>query len=113
MIEISWIHLFILTLASFRLTRLIMYDEITSFIRTPFLTITTDYDSNKEITHNIEIKGSGVRRWIGKLLTCYWCTGIWSSIVIIIFYFYLPFTFPLLLMLAIAGVAALLESHLD
>ncbi len=112
MIEVSWIHLVILTLASFRFTRLIMYDEITSFIRAPFLTITTDYDNNTEITHNIEIKGSGIRHWIGTLLTCHWCTGIWSSIIIVLLYCYLPLAFPLLLMLAIAGVAALIETYL-
>ena len=111
--EISWITLVILILASFRFTRLIMYDEITSFIRAPFLTITTDYDDNMEATHTIEIKGSGIRYWIGTLLTCHWCTGIWSSIIVVILYYYLPSAFPLLLMLAIAGVAALIESYLD
>lgn len=113
MIEISWINLVILTLASFRFTRLIMYDEITSFIRAPFLTITTEYDDNMEITHNIEIKGSGLRHWIGTLLTCHWCAGIWSSIVIIALYHFLPSSFPLLLMFAIAGAASLIASNLD
>ncbi|WP_018392008.1 DUF1360 domain-containing protein [Bacillus sp. 37MA] len=113
MMEISWIHLVILTLAAFRFTRLIMYDEITSFIRAPFLTITADYDDNMEITHNIEIKGSGLRYWIGTLLTCHWCVGIWSSIIIIALYYYLPSFFPLLLMFAIAGAAALIASYLD
>ena len=113
MIEISWINLAILTLASFRFTRLIMYDEITSFIRAPFLAINTEYDDNMEITHNIEIKGSGLRYWIGTLLTCYWCTGIWSSIIAVYLYCYIPFAFPLLLMFAIAGAAAIIETYLD
>ena len=74
MIKVSWIHLLILTLASFRFTRLVMYDEITSFIRAPFLTMTTDYDDNMEITHNIEIKGTGIRHRNGS----YYClvTGV-------------------------------------
>ena len=113
MIEISWINLVILILAAFRLTRLIMYDEITSFIRDPFLTITTDYDDNIENTHNIENKGSGLRYWIGTLLTCHWCVGIWSSIIIVSLYYCLSSSFPLLLIFAIAGASSFISSYLD
>lgn len=107
--EISWIHLVILTLATFRLTRLILFDEITSFIRDPFITNTIEYDENGEITlYNTDIKGSGIRYWIGTLLTCHWCVGIWSSIIVVALYYFLPSTLPLLLILAIAGASSLI-----
>ncbi|PMU54924.1 hypothetical protein C1X86_35365, partial [Pseudomonas sp. GP01-A3] len=37
MISMSWLLLVLLTLASFRLTRLVVHDKITSFIRRPFI----------------------------------------------------------------------------
>jgi hypothetical protein len=110
LLELSWIHLVILVLASFRLTHLIVFDEITSFIRAPFITITQEEDKDGQIVQQIEIKGTGLRRWVGKLLSCYWCVGIWSSTLIIALYCWVPASFVFLVILAVAGAAAVIES---
>ncbi len=108
----SWLHFVILILASFRLTNLIMYDQITSFIRDPFLSVTTEEDESGEMTHKVEIKGTGWRYWIGMLLSCHWCMGIWSSLAVVAQYAFLPGSFLLLLLLAVAGASAIIQTRL-
>ncbi|MDA5110863.1 DUF1360 domain-containing protein [Brevibacillus thermoruber] len=110
MFDISWIDLTILVLASFRLTHLIVFDEITSFLRDPFFTVTYETDPSGQLVKHIQFKDSGVRRWIGLLLSCHWCVGIWAGTAVIILYRNVPAAFPLLLILAVAGAAAVIET---
>jgi hypothetical protein len=112
MFAISWIHLLILMIASFRLTHLLIYDEITSFLRKPFITVTYEESSSGHIVQQIHIKGTGWRYGVGLFLSCHWCVGIWSSFIVVGLYEFLPSTFPLLLVLAVAGAASVLESKL-
>ena len=112
MFTISWIHLTILALSSFRLTHLIVYDDITSFLRKPFISVSFTTDQNGDISQQIEIKGTGLRYGIGLILSCHWCTGMWSSIAVVVLYGYVPFLFPLLIILAVAGIAAIIETWL-
>jgi hypothetical protein len=112
MYHVSWLDLFIIILASFRLTHLIVFDEIASFIRKPFISINTIENEAGEFEQQLEIKGTGLRYFIGSLLSCYWCSGIWCSVFVVLVYFYFPITFPLFLILAVAGGAAILESKI-
>lgn len=112
MFHVNWFDLFIIILASFRLTHLIVFDEIAAFIRKPFISISTVENSNGELEQNLEIKGTGIRHFIGSLLSCYWCTGLWCSLFVVIIYWYFPITFPIFLVLAVAGAAAILESKI-
>ena len=112
MVEISWIQLVILILASFRLTHLIVYDNITWFIRDPFLLIAQVTDESGKTVQQIHIKGKGLRRWIGTLLVCHWCVGIWSALLLVICYYFVPLSFIIILSLAIAGVASIIESRI-
>ncbi|AOV07859.1 DUF1360 domain-containing protein [Sporosarcina ureilytica] len=112
MTSINWIDFFILTFASFRITHFIVFDEITAFIRRPFMSEVFKEDPSGNTEKYIEIKGSGLRSWIGKLLSCYWCTGFWSALGVVLAYIYLPFAFPILLVFAVAGAAAILESKI-
>jgi hypothetical protein len=112
MLDISWIHLTILVLASFRLTHLIVFDDIASFIRNPFLSVTYEEDASGQVIRHMEIRGRGLRYWIGSLLSCYWCVGIWTSLLLVILYWFVPVLFPLLIVLAVAGAAAIIETKL-
>lgn len=112
MFGISWIDMAILVLASFRLTHLIVFDEITSFLREPFFHISYEADASGQVVRSFHFKGTGIRRWIGELLSCYWCVGIWVAAVIVVLYLYVPAAYPILLLLAIAGAAAVIESRL-
>lgn len=112
MFNVDWIDLFIIIFASFRLTHLIVYDKITTFIRRPFFTVIIKENTYGQLEETIEIKGQGIRYLIGTLLSCFWCFGIWSSLAVVLIYFYFPFTFPFFLVLAVAGVAAVIESKI-
>lgn len=108
--EIEFSEFIILALACFRLTRLIVFDKITEFIRSPF------YDEITEVNeHGIEEiyyipKSSPIKKFMGELLSCYWCTGIWVSACVIICYYLFPSVFwPVILVLAAAGLAAIIE----
>lgn len=111
MLPYSWFMLFLFAFASFRLTRLLVYDKITRFIRAPFIDEIQVQEEDGSITTYTKIKGSGLQYWIGELLNCYWCTGIWTTAFLLLCYYWMPkLTEPLLFLLAIAGIAACIET---
>ncbi|WP_163540040.1 DUF1360 domain-containing protein [Gracilibacillus sp. YIM 98692] len=107
---ITWLSFVLLSLASFRLTRLFLYDKITGFIRAPFLEIEAKELPDGTIEETIYMKGSGLRRWIGELLSCHWCLGIWNAMFLFLgFHFYTVIFTPIIIILAVAGMAAIIE----
>ncbi|WP_400164205.1 DUF1360 domain-containing protein [Brevibacillus sp. TJ4] len=112
MLGMTWLDLTILVLASFRLTHLIVFDEIASFVRAPFLTVTYEPDATGQLVRTVHIKGTGLRYWIGSLLSCHWCVGIWTTAALVALYFHVPLSYPLILILAIAGAAAVIETKM-
>lgn len=101
----------LLTLASFRFTRLLVVDTITEIIRRPFHQIMIEEHDDGTVVEYIEVKGTGLRFFIGTLLSCYWCTGIWCSLFLFMGWTYWRgLTYPIVLVLAIAGVASFFES---
>lgn len=109
--DISWMELIIISLASFRLTRLLVFDKITEFIRTPFFNEELEVNEHGEEEVYYVPKEGLLKNFIGELLSCYWCTGVWSAAAISLFYLMWPvFAFPFLLILAVAGIAAIMET---
>ena len=109
--EITWLNLFIFSLASFRLTRLFVYDHITGFIRNWFLKEVEEVQPNGEITSYYLTKPGAINQFFGKLLSCYWCTGMWCAISIILTYALIPqYAYPLIIIFAVAGLGSILES---
>lgn len=82
---------FILALATFRVTRLLVHDLVMDFIRDLFASS----------THGLGLS-------MHDLLDCPWCTGAWVSLGIGYIYFLLPIAWPILFILAIAGIGTLL-----
>lgn len=109
----SWMELTILILASFRVTRLLVYDTITEWLRRPFHETIEETNNNGEVDIYIKVKGTGLQAFIGELLTCHWCIGFWVSTVVLLAFVYLPWSIPLLILFAISGGAALLMSLVD
>ena len=107
--NITFLTLILLSLASFRLTRLLVFDRIFEFIREPFFDeIKEEHEGEVEIYYLPKKKG--VKKFIGELLSCYWCTGVWSAAFIVGFTYLCPdFSGPIILILAVAGFASLLE----
>lgn len=110
----NWLEFVLFILASFRLTRLIVYDKIMEFLRRPFHRTIVDTLPDGTTEEYIEIKGTGFQYWIGELLSCHWCIGIWSSIIIYFGYLYLPnIASPIITILAIAGCASIIQALLE
>lgn len=111
--NITWLHLAMLVMAVFRLTRLIVFDKITWFLRKPFHEVIEETQEDGSIATYLHVKGIGARKWIGELLSCYWCTGIWSTVVLYLGLIYIPqLALPVIIILAVAGTAGLIESFL-
>lgn len=107
----TFLNLFLLALASFRLTRLLVFDKITEFIRAPFFDEVEEENGNGEVEVYYLPKKSGVKKFFGELLSCYWCTGIWTSAGIVLLYQFIPDIMVLLiLILAVAGLGSIIET---
>lgn len=83
----------VMALAIFRLVRLFTYDVITEFIRDWF----------KDAPQGT-LQGT-----LGTLLSCPWCTGLWFAFFVVFAYFATPYAWPVLLMLALAGLASFVQ----
>ena len=109
--KITFLQLVLLSLASFRLTRLLVFDKITEFIRTPFFREINEENEYGEMEVYYLPKEKGVKKFFGELLSCYWCTGIWTSTgIVCISLLYPDHSFPIILILGIAGFASIIES---
>ncbi|HDX9589450.1 TPA: DUF1360 domain-containing protein [Bacillus pseudomycoides] len=107
----SWLMFFIFSFAVFRLTRLLVFDKITSFIRAPFIEEIQITEEDGSVSTYMKIKEAGLRKFLGELLSCYWCTGIWVSALLLLCYEWIPkVAEPIILLLAVAGAAAIIET---
>ncbi|HEU4677457.1 MAG TPA: DUF1360 domain-containing protein [Candidatus Paceibacterota bacterium] len=94
----------LITLASFRIIRAVLYDKIFAFFREQF------YDAKEVRGKVILVKPeSGPRRTLAELLSCPWCFGIWSAAMVSFFYLLSPVFFYPVLFIALAGVASFLQ----
>jgi len=99
----------LITLATFRLIRLFVYDKITRFFRDLFLQKAVIGEGAVEGVIIRQKYVSGPMRTISDLLSCPWCFGIWAAFMVSFFYFLTPFAWYPLFFLAVAGVASLLQ----
>ena len=82
----------ILILASFRLTRILVFERILKHVR----------DALKRREH-LYVIGT-----IHSMVTCPWCAGVWMTLIIIVFYYLVPYGELLVYVLALAGLASML-----
>ncbi|ERN52872.1 DUF1360 domain-containing protein [Alkalihalophilus marmarensis] len=110
---VNWIDFVILFLAVFRLTHLIVFDRLFDRVRNIFVEIIEEIQDDGEVYQYIESKGRGLRKLIGNVISCYWCTGVWVSIFLVIaFVFLYQIIWIPLLIFAISGAAGIIESML-
>ncbi len=94
----------LITLATFRFIRLFVYDKITAFFREQF------WDVKETKTGYVLVKpDGGPRRTLADLLSCPWCFGVWSGATVSFFYLLTPYAFYPILLLALSGVATLIQ----
>jgi hypothetical protein len=73
--RVSAPDLLLLSIATYKLSRVIAKDRITSFVRRPFTRYLGESDRPSEVSE--EPRGSGIQRAIGELLVCPYCLGQW------------------------------------
>lgn len=94
----------LMTLATWRLTRLFVYDAITKFFREQFWDVVK---VGKGFA--LEKPKFGPRRTLADLLSCAWCFGMWAAATVIFFYLLTPFAIFPIMLLAMGAVASLLQ----
>lgn len=99
--SISIFDIVILSLASFRLIRLFIYDNITLFIRDWFMDVV-----HADGRYSYEESKNSFKLTMYKLTNCPWCFGIWVSFVSIFFYATFPLLRVVFIALAISGIAS-------
>jgi hypothetical protein len=110
-LEIGVFDFFILTLAVFRVTRLLTRDTILQFFRNWFFDgVVIRQIEEGERTVVFEPSKREFHRTVGALLGCPWCTGIWVSLVSVFVFFAFPSSWMVFLLLAIAGLASLVQA---
>jgi hypothetical protein len=74
--RIGYGDLLLLALTTYKLSRLIAKDRVTSPLRAPF----TEYEGSAGASDIKEkVRGRGMRRAIGDLITCPFCLGPWVA----------------------------------
>lgn len=94
----------LLSFATFRLTRLFVYDVIMRFLRELFWNAE---QMNGEVIFTKPVRGP--RRTLADLLSCPWCVGMWMAAAVTFFYLLTPWAYIPVVFLAIAGVASFLQ----
>jgi hypothetical protein len=70
----TWLDLATLSAASFKAARTIARDEVTSFIREPFVEGEAHEGEDEK-----PVQTGGMEQAIGELVTCSRCTGMWAA----------------------------------
>ena len=102
--ELSFVDFALMTLATWRLTRLFVYDAITKFFREQFWDVVKVGKG-----YALEKPKVGPRRTLADLLSCPWCFGTWAAAMVIFFYLITPYAVYPVLLLAISAVATFLQ----
>jgi hypothetical protein len=102
--ELTLIDFTLITLSTWRLTRLFVYDAITKFFREQFFDV---IKSGKG--YDLEKPKFGPRRTLADLLTCPWCFSTWAAAMIIFFYLLTSYAIYPVMILAVSAVATFLQ----
>lgn len=94
----------LMMLATFRLTRLFLYDNITAFFREQFYDVTEGRNGTTLVKPEF-----GPRRTIADLISCPWCFGLWASATVSFFYLLTPHAFYVIMLFAIGAVGSLFQ----
>lgn len=89
--EITLKEAIVIILASYRMTRILVFEKIFKYFR--------DMLKRRE---DLYLIGT-----LSSIITCPWCAGVWVTLTIIVFYFLVPYGVLLVYILALAGIASI------
>ena len=102
--DLTFVDFALITLATWRVIQLFVYDAITKFVREQF------YDVQKVGKGFQLVKpATGPRRTLADLFSCPWCFGVWASATITFFYLIFPIFQYFVIFLSISAVATFLQ----
>src|SRR5207302_247372 len=78
----------LMSVATYKLSRLISKDKITSFLRAPFTRYMGEAERPSEVSE--EPRGKGFQRAVGELLVCPYCLAQWVSAGLASLYLFSP-----------------------
>jgi uncharacterized protein DUF1360 len=70
----SWLDLATLSAATFKVARTIARDDVTSFMREPFVV-----GDPRDHEHEHPVQTGGMEQALGELVTCSRCVGTWAA----------------------------------
>lgn len=101
--ELSVVDYVLITLATWRLVQLFVYDAVTKFFREQFWDVVKVGRG-----YRLEKPKTGPRRTIADLLSCPWSFGLGTGAVVVFFYLLTPYAlFPVILLSLSAGATFL------
>lgn len=92
----------IISLATFRVIRLVTFDKIFAFVREWFFV--------RDAQGMVQKPAGGPRRTVAELIECIWCTGLWAALFVSVLYFATDVTRFFVIILAIAAIATVLQN---
>lgn len=107
--EIKIFDFILIVLASFRTTRLFVYDKVMEFFRDLFMKVEKIDVLESEVVIHKKNFSYGIRRTVRDLLYCPWCTNVWVSLFIIFFYFLSPLSWFFIFALAVSGAGTFIQ----
>lgn len=102
--DLELIDFALITLATWRVVRLFVYDAVTKWFREQFWDV-------KKVGRSFELVKPkvGPRRTLADLLSCPWCFGVWAGAMVTFFYLLTPYAVYPIIFLAISAVATFLQ----
>ena len=91
--DVSLLDLLLLSIATYRMTRLMVYDRIFKLLR--------------DIIRSFE--GTGIGDSVKAIITCPWCAGVWISLFNVAIFFLVPFGELFIYVMAVAGAATFFQ----
>jgi fatty acid desaturase len=95
--DISLWDVMLLSLATYRLTRILVFDKIFKFFR--------DFIKSRSRLYAFHV--------IKEIITCPWCAGVWVALVAVILYYLVPFGNIFIYLMVISGIASFLVITLN
>jgi len=89
--ELSLKEAVMVILATYRMTRILVFEKIFKHFR----------DALKK-RENLYVIGT-----VHSIVTCPWCAGVWVTLIILVFYFLIPYGDLFVYVLALAGLASM------
>ncbi len=91
--DVSIFELLLISIATYRMTRLMVYDRIFKLVRDIFRSF----------------EGTGPGDSLKAIITCPWCAGVWLSLFNVAIFLLVPFGKLFIYVMAIAGVGTFFQ----